>query len=424
MSQFQPRPSRPRNAGLPSAAIPPDRTIAPFTRWAIYAWMFSLPYDVITPSWLPEVFQGVLSLPRMAGILLMLCFVIDPKTRPWKLPPTGLTFAVYFVVFTASMMRSDFSNYMLIFQQFQLFVLFLISYNLFLSRQALRGSLCVYSIACGFASILLVTGLAEGELTEWETRGREYAFGANPNLYGKLLVVGWLVTIGLAHIRKEEHVFSLPILWGIALLILVPLGMTGSRGATLSLGVGLATFLLRKGSLLARLRNIILLIVVGGLVTLMFGRSEVLLERWTETWERGTSSGRDIIFPEAFQMVMEKPLIGWGISATRELAIRTHSGGEVRATHNMALAILTFAGLAGFIPFITGYLRIAWACWRSRRGVENVLPLALFVAILSTDMISGGLPEKLHWTFFAYMLAAEKEIIPFPSFFGLDRRKR
>ena len=72
----------------------------------------------------------------------------------------------------------------------------------------------------------------------------------------------------------------------------------------------------------------------------------------------------------------------------------------------MALTMLTYTGLIGSVPFLCAYSVVVWGAWRSRSGVENVLPLAIIVGLFMGDMSSGGLPGKVHWTFFAYILAA------------------
>jgi len=409
---LQPRalPSTLRGVDASPTAAPLDRTLAPLTRWAFYAWMFSLPFDVVTPMWLPRVLQNNLSIPRMVGALLILCFLIDPKSRPWRLPPATWAFVAFFGIFTLSMLRSNFTDVIGVLQQLQLILLFLICYNLFLTKRMFRGAPFSFAIACGVAAIMLLTGFVEETLSEAETGGREFAFGTDPNLYGKLIAVGAIVAIGIAHIRRDKRIASLPVLWGIVVVCLILIAKTGSRGTTLALGTGLATFLLRKGSLMVRLRNIALLIVAAGLGLWILGRSEMLVGRWAKAIEEGSTSGRDIIFLEALRMTRDKPVFGWGAAATHVLADRLFVKGEVRATHNMVLAILIYTGLMGFIPFMVAYLKVAWACWRARTGTENILPLAILATLFVADMITGGMPGKLHWTFFAYMLAAGQSV--------------
>ncbi len=399
---------RPSWAGAAPTAVLPERSAGLFTRWLLYAWMFSLPFEMVALRWLPWEYQEYLSLSRIVGVLLMLCFLVDPKPHPWRLPPAAWAFAAFFGVFTLSMLRADFTNITVVFQQLQLLVMFLISYNLFQNEQAARGALSAYAIACGVASLMTLTGLAGEELPEWITQGREWVFGADPNLYGKRLMIGVVAAIGVAHIRRNKGVYRWPVLWMAAALSLLVIAKTGSRGTTLSLFAGLVTFMLGKGSVWLRLRNVVLLALAMGAAVWIFGRSEVLVSRWTETLEKGAegTSGRNVIIREAWQMVTEKPVFGWGLMGARELAVRRHLLMAGAATHNMVLEILVVAGFAGFLPYLWGYLRVAWASWQARGGRESTLPLALFVALFVADMITGGLPEKLEWTFFAYILAA------------------
>ncbi len=378
--------------------------MAPFTRWAFYAWMASLPFDIFTLPWLPLEFQDRLSIPRMAGVVLTLCFLIDPKTRPWRLPPASLALAAFFAIFTLSMLRSDFTDVTMVLQQFQSIVLLLICYNLFLAGKATKGALFSFVLTCGAAAIMVLAGVAESEI---ELGGRLSTFGSNQNEYSQLLAVGVLVAIGVGHIRQEKASIRVPILWAIALVAMAVIAQAGSRGQTLALAVGLGLFILRKGSLWVKLRNLGLMVLLAGVAFYFYTHVEVLRERWQEALEYGTTAGRERIWPEAVAMIAEKPIIGWGPSATRVLAQRLfYRWGPERATHNNVLAMLTFTGLAGAVPYFWAYFMILWYAWRARCGVENVLPLAIFVALFIGDSVSGGLPGKLHWTFFAYMLAA------------------
>jgi O-antigen ligase len=402
MKGLQTFPSQPQGVRVSYAAGVLERSAAPFTRWALYAWLFSLPFDVVTPTWLPTVLQGNLSIPRMAGILLTLCFLADPQVRPWRFPPAALAIGMFFIVFTTDMMRSDLGDLVPASQQFQLVVLLFICYNLFLDHHAVSGALFSFATACATASGMVLTGLAQNP----EEAGRLYAFGSNPNLYAELLGVGVLVAIGLGHIRQRRGVVRLPIIWGMALIILVVIARSGSRGQTLGLAAGLVVFILRRGNWVVKLRNVALMAIIAGVAYYFFSHADVLQTRWLETWQSGGSSGRDVIYSESWAMVCERPILGWGGAATRELANRLHVAGAMRSPHNHVLGMLMFTGLVGSIPYFWAYFKVLRCAWRARRGMENVLPLAIFVTLFIGDAISGELPGKLHWTFFAYMLAA------------------
>ena len=73
----------------------------------------------------------MLSVPRLVGVVLLVAFVLDMRLWPWKMPLAFLPFAAFFIVFTVTMLRGSLSNFIVMFQQVQLFLLFIICYNLF-----------------------------------------------------------------------------------------------------------------------------------------------------------------------------------------------------------------------------------------------------------------------------------------------------
>ncbi|MEN6333465.1 MAG: O-antigen ligase family protein [Phycisphaerales bacterium] len=314
---------------------------------------------------------------------------------------------MFFVIFAVLMLRYGLGDLATVIAQFQSLLIFFACYNLFLTRWAVRGGLLAYAFACGLAALLLATGMANAEVSAM-TDGRLTGLaGSNENAYSQVLGVGVLLAIGVAHIRKEKTVVHLFLLWAIILLAAIFIVRAGSRGQTLALAVGVAIFILRKGTICTHLANVALMTVIGIAGAYLFLSSDVLKERWAEAMETGSTSGRTKIYRESIGLILEKPLIGWSASGGEHLASRLHVvKTQRRGVHNHLLTMLLFTGLAGSIPYFWGYLTILRNAWWARRGIENVLPLALFVTLFIGDFISGGLPEKLHWSFFAYMLAA------------------
>lgn len=376
-----------------------------FTRWALYLWFFSLPYDAFPLPGLPAELQGKLSIPRIAGIVLLAAFLIDRRVRPWRLPPGSKAFGLFFLVFTCSMLRSGFEAVGAVLQQFQMIAAFFVCYNLFLTRRPIQGALFSFVVSCGLSAALTLAGFVDVQ-NLIVSGGRLSAVGWNANEYSEILAVGVLACIGLAHVRNTKSFLGIPILWGIILICLAAMVDAGSRGMTLALGVGVAVLVWPKSSAGGRLRRVALLFLIGGATFWMFRHAEVLASRWTELIERGATSGRGPIFIEATKMAVEKPLLGWGAEAPRQLAMRLDYWGEVRAAHNLVLAMLIHAGMLGAVPYFWGYWMVFRASWRSRKGTEGLLPLAIFVGMFIGDSISGGLPLKVQWTFFAYHLAA------------------
>ena len=73
-----------------------------------------------------------------------------------------------------------------------------------------------------------------------------------------------------------------------------------------------------------------------------------------------------LFFSAAWEMFLEKPLIGWGpANNISELGSRLGLGSAIGMPHNVYLWLLTETGLLGTVPFLAGL----WLCWR--RGMEG-----------------------------------------------------
>jgi O-antigen ligase len=367
--------------------------------------MFSLPYDVLVPSWFPVWLQENLSIPRIAGIVLILTFLANTHLRPWKRPRAWAAFVAFVFIFAFSMLRSSLAEASIVFQLVQKLALFVIAYNLFL-RGCTRGGLLSFCVSCAVVSVMIITGTSVDADQAVALGGRLSAFGADPNIYSGILIIGALAAIGIAHERKDRIKRSWPLLWVVSLVTAIAVVLSGSRGSTLGLGVGLATFLVGEDFWGRRLVKTVVLAAATMAALWVLSGDDVLMGRWGATMETGNTSGRDRIASEAIEMVKERPFVGWGPAATRVLAVRLNYPLPERATHNMALAMLTFCGALGALPYFYAYLAVLAAAWRSRGGLEGALPLAIFAAFFVTDMATGGLPSKLHFVFFAYLLAA------------------
>ena len=85
---------------------------------------------------------------------------------------------------------------------------------------------------------------------------------------------------------------------------------TGSRGALLALGIGFAAFAIRGKTLWAKAKSlIIVLAVLGGLVLAVL-QTPSLASRYKRTLDGNDMSGRENIFPAAWEMFKDKPFIG------------------------------------------------------------------------------------------------------------------
>src|SRR5262249_54298880 len=147
-----------------------------------------------------------------------------------------------------------------------------------------------------------------------------------------------------------------------------------------------------------------ILILLGAVIWLSYYEENVR-GRWLRTFETGSMAGREKRFPEAWNMFMSHPIVGWGpVANYMELGVRIHKvGGD---PHNLYLWVLTEVGLAGALPYFAGLAICFSVAWQGRRGPHGVLPLALFLTVAAINMSTTWQTRKLHWLVLGYALAA------------------
>ena len=144
-------------------------------------------------------------------------------------------------------------------------------------------------------------------------------------------------------------------------------------------------------------------------------QSPIMRERF-EKAEEGNLAGREEIFPAAWEMFRQQPLLGWGpISNRYELnsRLRRPQDDSTRDTHNLVLELLTATGLVGAVFFFVGFGLCVASAWRARRGSQGILPLAMLAAVLAGNMSGNYLVYMPYWLVLAYALASAS-LIPAP----------
>jgi O-antigen ligase len=168
------------------------------------------------------------------------------------------------------------------------------------------------------------------------------------------------------------------------------------------------TLVLRRGSIMVKVLNGVGLVVLLGIFLLVAMQSDVMRARFEETIEEGDLARRERIYPTAFEMFQEKPLLGWGpIASTYELGMRLgHPEEETKNPHNLILFGLVSTGIVGSLPLFLGIGFAALSAWKTRHGPHGILPLAMISAVLVANMSGLWLFNKLHWLVMVYALAS------------------
>jgi O-antigen ligase len=243
--------------------------------------------------------------------------------------------------------------------------------------------------------------------------GRLYILGQNPNTMAHHTTLGLVALIGLATARKSGARWPIILVAPCAAVLLYTIVQSGSRGGVTTAAVGVLALAFQGGGFGHQTRAVLVCLLAGGFLYWAVEQSPTMTQRYEKTFSDGDMAGREELYPNAWQMFLEKPLLGWGpIDNWDELGRRApmrradHPEGE-REPHNLVLEVLTATGLTGAVPIFLSLVLCTWAAWRARAGVRGAMPLAMVVTVFVVNM-SGNflLVSKLDWVVLAYVAAS------------------
>jgi O-antigen ligase len=374
-------------------------------RWLFYAFVLSLPFETVGEGWFEPT--------TILGGLLFLSALLQPALF-LRWPPKGFwCFIVYLYVF-ASLSLLEPSGFrtltaLNVFLLAQLTILGWIGFSLMRDRQTAEGALLTFAAGCVLLSLLQVTGIASRTVdADVAEIVRVTAFGFHPNNLARILMLGMIALVGVMFVRSKGLIRPILMIGPFILLIGVALIQTGSRGGLIALAAAMMTLVFRRGTMMMKVLNGVGLFVLLGLFLLVTLQSDIMRARFEETIEEGDVARRDRIYPTAFEMFQERPLLGWGpISSNYELGMRLrHPEEETKNAHNLILFGLVSTGIAGSLPLFIGIGFAASSAWKTRHGPHGILPLAMVVAVLMANMSGLWLFNKLHWLVMAYAMAS------------------
>jgi O-antigen ligase len=375
-------------------------------RWLFYAFIFSLTFETAGED------IGLVEPTTVVGGLLILSTLLQPGLFLRWPPKSFWCFIVYFYLFVTmgllepAAYRSMFVHDVTVL--FQLTVLAWLAFNLMRDRATAERALITLAIGCTVLALLQLSGVATDAVDAKDTAARAAALGFHPNHLARILVLGMLAIIGLLYTRKQDLTRPLLIATPLLIVLAAVLLQTGSRGALLALGAALLTFAFRQGSLKKKVFNIFGLLLLLGLLALAAFQSDVMRSRFEETINEGDLARRELIYPTAWEMIKERPLLGWGpVTSVYELGMRLgHPEEETKNPHNLILYGLVTSGVLGSFPLFLGIALAGISAWKARHRAHGMLPLAMVIAVLAANMSGVWLFNKLHWLVMAYALAS------------------
>jgi O-antigen ligase len=185
----------------------------------------------------------------------------------------------------------------------------------------------------------------------------------------------------------------------------------------LATAAGLLALAFQGGTLGQQVKAVLISVLAGGFLYWAVIHSSSMTRRYEKTISDSDMAGREDLFPNAWQMFLEKPVLGWGpIDNWDELGRRAplrrpdHPEGE-REPHNVVLELLTATGLVGAVPVFIALGLCTRAAWRARAIGRGVLPLAVVAVVVVVNMSGSFLMvSKLDWIALAYAAASGEAV--------------
>jgi O-antigen ligase len=392
---------------LPDAiAETPQVVLMPLLRWLFVLFVFSIPLEFLDLTGGRSLFTPT----KLIGILLAAAAVLlQPKicfTRP---PRAFWWFSAYVFVYSIrGLFQEKLGEYTLgvIITLMQCLAVLWLSFNLFRFGFAERAVLIAMMLSTFLVAVLTEFGMGAEEIVGNTAVSREAGFGYDPNHLAYLYTMGILA--GLEIIGGKGVAFYWRLIgFAIVPLLSIKIVATSSRGGMICLAISVVVYCLAARGMAARMKGIVL----GGMLAATFAfvlfRSDLALDRWKLVFAEGNIAGRDVIYQDCIDLILEKPLAGWGPTThCYELAKREAYPGISRDTHNDILWALTATGLAGGIFFVGGLGWSLKAGWQGRAGRAGAVPLALMVASLVFGMTCTAHKRKPFWIAAAMASAA------------------
>src|SRR5205823_10066828 len=247
--------------------------VQPVVRWALYAYICSIPFEMPGRSIPVEI-------PTLVGSVFLLATLLDRRAAYGRLPQALVAFVVYLWMFATAALLNLASHQLEVLHFFvemvQLLLLFWTIANLLTDEPVRLGALRALALACAVRAALQVFGLASTQRALWTGGERISALGQNANLSALILATGLLATLVLPSVRDPTRRSPLVVRGPLVALIAAAIIQTSSRGGLLAVAAGLMTFLGRGPTPWIRLRNAGAAVCVLGLLGLASFRSEAM----------------------------------------------------------------------------------------------------------------------------------------------------
>jgi hypothetical protein len=284
---------------------------SPFVLWALYLYVFSLPFEF------PQR-----SIPVETTTITGAVFLLAALTQPalcFRRPPAAFWLFVaymYAILISFAVNGAEYPQETIktLVTRSQLILIFLVAYNLMRDPRVARTSLVVFGLGCVVLAMFTLTGVVG--MVE-EGKPRVTAFGQNPNrsaLYQAIAVLAF-IGAGFAGVRPPLRPRRLAA--ALAAVAAAAQLNTGSRGSLLALAGGLFILTLGGTGFKHRLRNAV--VAAAGMAALGWAalQSPIMSAR-IERGQQGDLAGQ-YISPSRGH-VRRAPFFGWSAAGSNTVS--------------------------------------------------------------------------------------------------------
>jgi O-antigen ligase len=375
-------------------------------RWSFLLFVGALPLEVARV----DLLGWSVSWAKLAGLPFLVCYLwyqlpwSGQRHVPRAVPAVawmGGCLAVYGV--TGLMGRfDDLAPFLTrFFALLQLCVFLWVVSDLLKDADLARRALLAYALGAvtwAIGILLRVPGLS---VTYVEARLT--SLGYDPNYVGTFMALGAAILIGLRFGTPLERGPATAGRLALTLPLLAVVADSGSRTAAVAFAAGLATYLLTARSVRRPGRVSLWTSLGAGVLLLLLVSGLQARGHWTSRWRTIETRGK--IAAVSVGMVLERPLLGWGVSYPRELGARM--GRKPYVAHNLVLHVLVEVGIVGAVPFLVAVALCTLGTTRKLAGPLGGLPLAVMVTMLAANMALPLLLTKSFWLVLALGAAPE-----------------
>ena len=381
-----------------------NKLLQNINNFALLLFVFGVNFEY----WDPFGLQGVFSIAKMTAIVYFASWI--PFLEKVKLKPLGyfLTplLGYLFVEFLSSVINNEYATSIL--STFNLnivqllLLLILITNHIYSNPKILNWILYVFISNVVLLSILSSQGI--GVEIGYTAESRLIMFGENPNSIG--MKAAFALVMLLYFIFNSKGLWAKFALGMLIVPILSMLMATASRGALLSVFVGLGVMIMIKRASSSRK---ILLFIVGisastWLLNYVMTSNELFAERMDRFIEEG-HTGRNEIWDAAYNIIQDNFIIGVGRPGA--LPVMQQYYGQAMDPHNVFLYVFITTGVVGFLFFMTFIYRLGYRLFKHFRKTNNVLYLVLFAILIFIMSKAGGFINKTFlWFFFALLIGS------------------